>query len=362
MNVCDSDEFEREAERYQFGDGFQSTEKAVVAKKKSRQEWPPNRYAPLRDQDTGDNDESQTKGQVASSSPSTGSLRAILSLTQQIKFENCARKSSPIEATAIFTTGANKIVYRDNELINVRDACSEFSQKSNGCQWYIKTFQVPDGTANLREQDLVREIWAQRPKEGPDEDPFRFIQPHTLYTSGSGFRGIIPPLFKERKVEFSTPAGNHVNVHSHLQRSEVLHHYRMKNEDNYKRKWGSCKGVEEFLQTCYPDSYECPDLQEEKAVSFFYPTIQVGFDTRVKRGRRPYTDKIYYQNPGSDDDHHRFLYDPDGVWSTEFKLDDYRKYIKTVWKKEQKPGHQAIDVWENVRRQHNTRSSRNAPR
>ena len=136
----------------------------------------------------------------------------------------------------------------------------------------------------------------------------------------------------------------------------------MKNEDDYKRQWGSCKGVEEFLQTCYPDSYECPNLAEEKAVSFFYPTIQVGFDTRVKRGRRPYTDKIYYQNPGSDDDHHRFLYDPDGVWDTKFKLDDYRKYIKTVWKKEQKPGHQAIDVWENVTRQHNTRSSRNTPR
>ena len=296
MNVCDSEEFESEAKRYQFRDGFKSTEKAVVAKKKSRL-LPPNRYALLQDQDTGGNDESQTKGQVTSGSPSTGSLRAILSLTQWPEFENFARKPSPIEATAIFTTGENKIVYRDDSLINVQDACFEFSQKSNGRQWYIKTFEVPDGTANIREQDLVGEIWAQRPKGGPDEDPFRFIQPHTLYVNrGNGSKEIIHPSFKEYKVEFNTPAGNHVNVYSHLQRSEVLHHYRMKNEDDYERNWEECKNVGEFLQTCYPDYYKCPDLAKETAVSFFYPTIQVGFDTRIKRGWRPYTNKIYYQN------------------------------------------------------------------
>ena len=141
MNVSDSDEFEREAKKYQCSEGFQLPEKAVVANKKSRQELPNNRFALLKDQDTGGNDESQTKGQVTSASPSTGSLRTILSLTQRIEFENFARKSLPIEATAIFTTGENKIVYRDNELINVRDACSEFSQKSNGCQWSSKHFK-----------------------------------------------------------------------------------------------------------------------------------------------------------------------------------------------------------------------------
>ena len=62
MNVSDSDEFEREAKKYQFGDGFRMPENTVVVTKKSRRELPNNRYALLQDQDTGGNDESQAKG------------------------------------------------------------------------------------------------------------------------------------------------------------------------------------------------------------------------------------------------------------------------------------------------------------
>ena len=265
-------------------------------------------------------------------------VKAILCLTHW-------EPSEPIKATVILTTGVNQIVTEENKLIDVEDKCSMFKARANGRKWYITAFTLKN-SQKVREQLMIK--WNEMLKE---QASLYAIEPHVLFSSGEDGSLVYmhhDPVCNDgmHKVQFiglntSLKKGySHINVYSHLRREKALHDYRMKNDNDYLSFWGRNvrPNPQDLLDKFYPPNnpgvlkHFC---EKREPVSFFLPTIQVGFYTGERRHISENIKVIYYQNSYDDKDyHHKFPRNANDDYPIKEKLlMDHTKYLIDNWSK-----------------------------
>ena len=343
---CDSEIFEKESVQYEKPDIYLNVEGFRPS-------------SPTGSDHDGDDGESGVSSLVNSASGENSDATAdgFFPVKATLCLSSCVPSPQQIKATVILTTGVNQIVAKENKLIDVETTCSKFKAMANGKKWYMKAFTLKD-SQNVRERLMIK--WNEMLKE---QGSLNAIEPHVLFSSGADGRLVYmrhKPVCKDttQKVQFiglstSLEKGySHIDVYSHLRREKALHDFRMKDDDDYLSFWQQPvkPNQEKFLDTFYPKNN--PGVLQKfrdkmEPVSFFLPTIQVGFYTGErkhignKEKKKEPIKVIYFQNSYDDKDYHHKFPNSNAVECppNEELLNGFNTYLAKNWEDIAKNSH-----------------------